>query len=202
MRAAPKRRTQEQRREATVRKLLDAATDALIELGYAEASVQRIAARAGVSHGGLFRHFATREELMVAVGADVGQKLLDEYRARFETLRGPVDPLALALSLVRDACRSRLNQAWYELSLAARTRPRLRKALAPVSERYFDDITAVARELLPDLALRLGPQFRVLVETILAVFDGEVVHRFLRKKPAVEAARMELLLAFTKQLTR
>ena len=38
--------TQEERREATIRKLLDAATEALIEVGYAGASVQEVCARA------------------------------------------------------------------------------------------------------------------------------------------------------------
>ncbi len=66
------RRTQEERRETTIRKLLDAATEALIEDGYAAASVQNVCDRAGLSQGALFRHFATREELMVAVGHDVG----------------------------------------------------------------------------------------------------------------------------------
>jgi AcrR family transcriptional regulator len=195
-----KRRTQEQRREGTIRKLLDATTDALIELGYAETTVQKVCARAGVSHGGLFRHFASREELMVAVGEDVGQKLLDQVRAAFESLSEDEDPLELALRLVRDACRSRLNQAMYELVLAARTNPRLKKALAPSMERYFDDIASLGEQLLPELAAQLGSRFRVLVETIVAVFDGETVHRFVEKRPALEEQRMELLLGITRMI--
>ena len=55
-----RRRTQQERREGTIRKLLDAAAETLIEVGYSEASVQRICARAEVSQGALFRHFASR----------------------------------------------------------------------------------------------------------------------------------------------
>jgi AcrR family transcriptional regulator len=196
-----KRRTQEERRAGTIRKLLDAATDALIELGWAETTVQQICERADVSQGGLFRHFATREELMVAVGADVGAQLLEHYRKKFEVLRDAGgEPLELALDLVRDACRSRTNQAWYELMLAARTNPRLRKALAPAVARYFENITTLAAALLPDVAERLGPRFPVLVETIIAVFDGETVHRFMEKKPDMEEQRMALMLAVTRSL--
>src|SRR5213075_1514322 len=79
----PARRTQQQRREGTIRKLLDAATETLIDIGYAEASVQQICDRAEVSQGALFRHFATREELMVAVGADVGARILEQYKKKF-----------------------------------------------------------------------------------------------------------------------
>jgi AcrR family transcriptional regulator len=192
------RRTQEERREGTIRKLLDAATDALIELGYADASVQKICERAGVSQGALFRHFATREELMVAVGQDVGRQTLARYRRDFEALRDREDPLLLAMRLVRDRCRSRLNQAWYELAMAARTSPGLRKGLRPVAARYYEDIGELAVQLLPDLAAAMGDRFAVLVETIVAVFDGESVHRFVLPRPAVDEARLEMLGAFAR----
>ena len=203
MAPAPRRarRTQQMRRDGTIRKLLDAATEALIELGHAVASVQQICARAGVSHGGLFRHFPTREALLVAAAADVGQRLLAQYRQQFEALRAREEPLALALRLVRRSCRSRLNQAWYELAMAARTNPRLRQALAPLARRYYADITALARQLLPDLADALGADFPVLVDTILAVFDGESLHRFVLAKPAVEEPRLALLLTLTRPLS-
>jgi AcrR family transcriptional regulator len=154
-----------------------------------------------VSTGGLFRHFPTREALMVAVGEDVGHQLLERYRHEFEALRGEREPLELALRLVRGSCHSRLNQAWYELAMAARTNKRLHKALGPMAERYYADIATLAHELLPELAGAVGDYFPVLVSTIVAVFDGEVVHRFVVKKPAVEEARLELLLALVRQLS-
>ncbi len=194
--AAKKRRTQEERREGTIRKLLDAATDTLIDDGYASASVQVICKRAGVSQGALFRHFATREALMVAVGEDVARETLTHYQREFEALRGKEDPLVLAMRLVRSHCRSRLNQAWYELVMAARTSATLRKALRPAYQRYEVDIHRLAKQLLPELAARLGDAFGVLVDTMLAVFDGETVHRVLAKKPDVEDARLVLLAAF------
>lgn len=202
--AAPRRRTQQERREGTIRKLLDAATTTLIEVGYAEASVQRICARAELSQGALFRHFATREALMVAVGADVGAQLLEGYRTRFVALpaEARADALAAALALVRDTCRSRLNQAWYELATAARTNANLRRGLAPVARRYHDAIARLARELLPELAASLGDAFDVLVATIIAVFDGEVVHRFMLEQPRLEDARLALLGDAVKRLAR
>jgi AcrR family transcriptional regulator len=191
------RRTQQERRESTTRKLVDAATEVLIELGYANASVQKVCERAGVSQGGLFRHFPTKEALMVAVGEDVGQKALADYAKKFEALRGVAeDPLVLAMGLVREVCRSRLNQAWYELAIASRTSPSLRKALQPAALRYYVDVEALARQLLPELAQKMGDLFPVLVTTILAVFDGEVVHRFIMKAPELEEARFELLRRF------
>jgi AcrR family transcriptional regulator len=193
--AATTRRTQKERRETTVRKLLDAATDTLIEAGYAEASVQRICARAGLSQGALFRHFQTREALMVAVGEDVGAQVLSRYRERFVLLpRGKdMNKVEAALLLVRESCRSRLNQAWYELAVAARTNAHLREKLLPVARRYFADIAGLARELLPELAAEWGGVFDVLTSTVIAMFDGEAVHGFVAEDGALSDARVALL---------
>lgn len=193
---AAAKRTQRERRESMIRRLLDAATEVVIDVGYGEASVQRICARADVSQGALFRHFATREALMLAVVEDVGAKLLAEYRVRFESLparaRGDV---ATALRLLRASCRSRLNSAWYELAMAARTSEPLRRGLEPVARRYHDNIARVARELFPALSASLGEAFDVLVTTMIAVFDGEVVHRLMLPpaSAADEDARIDLL---------
>lgn len=189
-----KRRTQTERREATIRKLLDATTLALVEVGYAGASVMEISRRAGVSHGGLFRHFASLEELMVAAAEDVGHKLLSRYREKFEKLAGAEQPLPLALRLLRETCRSRLNQAWYELAVAARTRPRLRRAIAPIGARYYAEIVVLARRLLPDLAEALGARFELLVEMMVQIFDGEQMQRLLAREAPGDDQRLELLL--------
>ncbi|MEO7092348.1 MAG: hypothetical protein ABI175_03795, partial [Polyangiales bacterium] len=79
------------------------------------------------------------------------------------------------------------------LRMAARTNDTLRHALAPVAKRYHDDIERLARVLLPALAEALGDRFSVLVGTLLAMFDGEVMQRFVMKAPRVEEARLELL---------
>lgn len=188
----PARRTQVERREGTIRKLLDAATTALIEVGYAGTTVQAVCTRAGVSQGALFRHFPTREALLVAVCRDLGGRVLESYRRRFRAVDGG-DPIVLAMQLLRQQCRSRENQAFYELALAARTNPELERALRPVAQQYYDDIERLARELLPDLASALGPMFRVVVDTIVCVFDGEAMRRILFEDEQGDAARIEAL---------
>jgi AcrR family transcriptional regulator len=196
----PPRRTQRERRESTIRKLLDATTEILIEEGYSNASVQRICARAEVSQGGLFRHFATREALMVAAAEDVGQKILEHYQKEFEDRKDTEEPLVLALRLVRDACRSRLNQAWYELAIAARTNPGLKNAIGPIGRRYYEKIDALARALMPHLASQLGAGFTVMTGTIIAMFDGESVQRFIEVDENLEEARFNLLLTLARTL--
>ena len=183
-----------------MRKVLDAASEILVESGYARTSMQLVATRAGVSIGGLFRHFPTREALMAAVGRDVGRRILAKYTRAFESLHGTEEPLVLALRLLRDTCRSRTNQVWLELVHACRTDGALRRALAPVGKEYAAQIEALARALLPDLAASLGERFGLLVDTVVAVFDGEQLHRGLYIDRAMENARIDALAAVARGL--
>ena len=192
--APPIRRTQQERREATVRKLLDAATEALIEVGYSSTSVQEICQRAGVSHGGLFRHFSSRIELLIRVAEDVGEGLLELYRRDFEQLRRSTpDELVLALKLLRTNTQSRLHQAWFELQLAARTDRQLHDALLPIWKRRYEATQQLALALLPDAAREL-PDFPVIVDTMVTLFHGEAMDGFLREDTQAEQRRMEWLI--------
>ena len=192
--ATPARRTQQERRQATVRKLLDAATAALIEVGYSNTSVQEICQRAGVSHGGLFRHFSSRIELLIHVAEDVGEGLLELYRSDFERLRksAPDEPV-LALKLLRVNTQSRLHQAWFELQLAARTDRQLHQALLPIWKRRYQATQQLALALLPEAARDI-PDFTVIVDTMVTLFHGEAMDGFLREDRRSEQRRMDWLL--------
>ena len=137
---------------------------------------------------------------MVAVAEDVGAKNLASYRRRLERLREP--SLTVVLRLVRDSVRSAVNQAWVELVFASRTHPALRKALKPIGVRYSRNIVALGRLALPELAASLGDRFPVLVATILAMFDGELVHRLVVKNPELEEARVEMMAALMQNFAR
>jgi AcrR family transcriptional regulator len=61
--------------EATTReRLVEAARELLEAGGYAAASVQAVAERAGVSAGALYRHFASKAELFVEVFRDAARR--------------------------------------------------------------------------------------------------------------------------------
>ena len=65
---------QRQEREALI---LQAAEEMLLEKGYHDMSIDEIAARVGIAKGTVYLHFASKEELVLAlVGRDM-QKLLD-----------------------------------------------------------------------------------------------------------------------------
>ena len=191
-RPAP-RRTQAERRESTVARLIEAATEALIDVGYSRTSVQEICSRAGLSQGALFRHFSSRIELLIRVAEEIGNGLLDLYRADFDRLRGHRGlDLAPALELLRSNVRSRLHEAWFELLMAARTDPVLHAALVPIWARRDKLTLQLASSLLPEAA-RVLPEFPVVVDTMVTLFHGEAVDRFLRTDPQADERRMAWL---------
>jgi AcrR family transcriptional regulator len=186
------RRTQEERRAATIRKLLDATEASLAEVGYVATTIQAVCARAGISQGGLFRHFKSHDALMAAAGRDLGEKMLTKFAEDFSRERlGSAS--ATALRLLDRHSTSRFNLAWLELAMAARTRPALRRALRPIGTRYFRDICKAAHALLPEVATALGPAFPMLIDAALSAFDGAVVHRSMVNKPFSHSARADQL---------
>ncbi len=188
------RRTQAERREATIGKLLLATVECLSELGYSGTSTAAICKRAGVSQGGLFRHFGTRLELVAAATEQIGRgnvATIEQLRA--EAHAGTVDAHTL-LHLARTLARSEPHAAWHEVMVAARTDPDLRRAVNPALGRYEAALHALARTLLPD-AHPDPERGETLILSMLHMFDSEAVTRRVHSSPAIEDARLDWAIA-------
>lgn len=68
--------TRAERNDLTKRKLFEAARKVVGRLGYAEASVARITAEAGVAQGTFYNHFTNRQELLDQLLPEVGKDML------------------------------------------------------------------------------------------------------------------------------
>ena len=191
--ARPPRRTQQARREATIRKLLDATRECLIEHGYADTSIQRICQRAGVSHGGLFRHFDSRLALIIAAADEVSNKLIERFEERFQRLHGHTEPYRLALSLVRENCRDHDNEAWFELLMAARSDTELRAAMQPIWQHNRDRSREIACNMFPDL-VAAHSDFGDFIDLIIDLFHGEAINRFVQLDAAADDRRLGLVM--------
>lgn len=163
------RRTQAQRRTETIARLVQATIDAMHEVGYAATTIKEICARAGVSQGGLFRHFATRHDLIVAAADEVARRQAASFEGDLAGIEG--DPIEAAVRSVRARCHSPVNAVWHELMVACRTDPALREAVQPAAARYRDAIEALARAVL-DAAPGVSEAAAWLV---IHCFDGEAV---------------------------
>ncbi|WP_241778866.1 TetR/AcrR family transcriptional regulator [Streptomyces sp. AcH 505] len=120
------------------RLLLDAAAGAFAEHGV-EASIAQIAARAGVGKGTVFRHFATKEQLVAAILADH----LDTFAASSTALLDADDPTAALLEFMTSGVeRMSADRSFCQVTTEmVRGEPQVRAAserLARVAEALTD----------------------------------------------------------------
>lgn len=186
------RRTQRERKQATVSRLMDATIAAIAEVGYAHTSVGEVCRRSGVSRGGLFRHFDSRLDLVIAAAEDVAGRHLATAREWLEQ-RGA--GLREALLMMRERHRDEINVVWFELMVAARSDAELRERLAPVADRFFHAISDLAAEV-PELRALSDRDRHLLISTVRDLFDGETISRGLAAEPEVEADRLTLVVEF------
>ena len=140
------RRTQEERSAATVAKLIEATMGAIVDVGYAGATTREICERAGVSQGGLFRHFPTRRDLIVATLQHIYVERFTEFAQLLEPDLGGDSPKRIAAQLrrVRDFVREPINMVFLEVVMASRTEPDLRNSLVALLDRADREILATA----------------------------------------------------------
>ena len=185
-------RTQQQRREETVGRLLEACIDSIVEVGYARASAAVITKRAGVSVGALFRHFETMGDFMAATASEVLRRQVESFTKQVAEIPADRPALEAALTILRDLTSSPTNAVLYELMVAARTDEKLNAHLREVLAEYAAKIHDAARAL-PGADSFGEKTFPVLVALMTNVFDGAALVRAVLPEPDIEEGRIALL---------
>jgi AcrR family transcriptional regulator len=185
----PQRRSQVERTAATIARLLDATIEAIVELGYSRATVREICDRAGVSQGGLFRHFPTRKDLLVATLAE----LHDRQLAAMREVAAEADPHA-AIGRMRDVINAPDTTVWLELCVAARTDAELADGLRPLLAQHHETLRSVA-ELHPSFAALSKEAQTIWLDIAERVFQAEALWRQMTPPPDLGEAKLEALIA-------
>jgi AcrR family transcriptional regulator len=187
----PRRRSQVERSAATISRLLDATIDAIAERGYERATVREIAKRAGVSQGGLFRHFPTRRDLFLAAV----ERLHDRQLAAMTEAMTASDATAFVSELRIDT-RSPVSVVWLELCVAARTDPDLLDGLRPLFTRHRDELRRLVTRH-PEFAHLSEPSQWVWLDIVERVFRSDALAYEVEARPehdvAISAALVDLL---------
>ena len=71
--------------------IVEAATAEFMEYGFQDASMRRIAAAAGMSASGMYKHFASKEEMFSALVEPTCHGLMDLYRKRVDNLSSLIE---------------------------------------------------------------------------------------------------------------
>lgn len=166
----PPRRSQAERRDETVARLLDATETVMASVGYAHTTVAAICAEAGLSQGALFRHFPSRRALLVATAERVAARQTDEFAREFTDVDPSRYTVYAALLALRRLVRSQSNQVWHELIGAARTDADLRAELGPALRDYHRRTAIAAHAFAGDLWTE---EFQGVLRIIVNYLDGE-----------------------------
>lgn len=167
------RRTQDERRAETRRRLLDATIDCLSEFGYAGATTRRIAERADVSVGAVTHHFPFRTELVAAAVEELMQRRIDRLRSSLDEL--PHDKrarVAAALDLLWDDFSGPFFPVMVKLWVAAGDDPELYERMVPLERSLSRAVVLLAPELgierveKGERTLGVAPQYAVVLAAI------------------------------------
>ena len=163
----PTRTRREISAEDTRRKIIGAAIELVHEVGWREATVERIAAKAGVAKGTFFVHFANKEALVEAlVGIQVGAA----KRARAKMAdKAPVERLReTVMTLGRHAGAS------VELSRAVLVATMQN---VDVSKSVDEQFYSVHAEMIADATELLGKKkAEVLANLLMVCYLGAALH--------------------------
>ena len=190
-------RPRDAQREASRRRVLDAAHALFDEFGYASTTVRMIADRAGLSVGGVFTTFEDKADILHHVRMEQSGKLLEELRALAPTLDGPAREricAMLARAYERDFPNIPLVIAYigagYDWSLSTEF----------AMQHAHKDVFAAYRTIVADGVargeLRADLDIDAAVETIHGIYQGNWRHAWYRRWP------VEKLIAHTQLKVR
>lgn len=151
--------------------VLEATIACLVDLGYYNTTMERIAKRAKVSRGAMMHHYRDRADVIERAAMYLAEKRLAEFEKLAKTVTEPVPPgeeptLMIAkqgVELTRRFHSSPSFVAMHELLLAARTDKELAKVMRKCQQTINDEI--------PKMILRLYPFWAEQPETMLQLHD-------------------------------
>jgi AcrR family transcriptional regulator len=192
--AAPARR-QEERSRSTRLRVLEAAVECLVELGWSGTTTTVVAERAGVSRGAQLHHYPTKSALVVAAVEHLAERRAAELRAEASTLPPGGDRIAQTVGLLGSLFTGPLFAAAIEVWVAARSDPALRATLVPLEARFGREVHRMTVQLLG--ADETRPGVRESVQATLDLLRGLGVASLLTDD---SVRRGRLLAVWSQQL--
>jgi AcrR family transcriptional regulator len=92
------------RGDATRERLVGAARELFAQRGYADVGTEEIVARAGVTRGALYHHFADKRDLFRAVHEELEEALMADIGARVDVVEDPWELIVAGVRAYLDAC--------------------------------------------------------------------------------------------------
>jgi AcrR family transcriptional regulator len=145
---------QQTKSENTRTTILDAAIDCFYDIGYAGATTEQVARRAGVSRGAMLHHFRSRFDLIAAAVEHLNAKRLALFEREEMRIQRNAKHTRIAEGI--DSYWRQLNTklfvVFHELQVAARTDAGLRKIMLPAITKFDERWLETVENVFPDLS--------------------------------------------------
>ncbi len=159
-------------------RILDGAHRAMLAGGYRGTTMPAIAAEADVSVGLLYRYFASKEELYLAMCDSVTQAQLDELAVQMSQISDARERLASAVSFFVESLET---ERWGPIITTGWAEADVRPALRDMLRRRCDQIRAFAAMFLREAVARGEVEPDIDVEelslAIAMLMDGVIAHQ-------------------------
>ena len=177
------------RREATRRRLIDAAVHEFAARGIDATSVEQISEAAGFTRGAFYSNFADKDELILAIVEDAHTATNRLFRGAVEELPGGVSlDDAVRLMLQSRIISPEVHTTMLEITLRSRREPALAARLA---ERR-SEINPLFRGILTAAAARLGLRLTMHTADFIYIIAALYESSFTLRTHDGEARMIEL----------
>jgi len=173
----------------TRRLLLDAAIDSLADVGYGNASISDIAARAGVTRGAQVHHFRTRTELFAQVLAHLADLQREALQQYVSSVRPSASAAEVLVDLVTTTFSGKLGKASVELYVSIANEEDLRRNMLHVQHELTVQLLESCAELVgPDVPRdRLESAFWLTINLVRGTTVDEMLGRDADRRKRVLA---------------
>ena len=153
---------------ATRARLINAAIEALAEIGYHRTTFVEVSRRSELSRGAIHHHFESIPDLMAAVTRDISRQLEERLRADLAALPTGIDLFDQGLDLLWTQMRQPPFQAFQQIRNALATDPALEPVVRDEVKALWDWLQKQTSTLLQDGLKQSTPPESAVIRLVLA----------------------------------
>lgn len=157
-------------RDARRAEIVEGLLRVLPETGYERATVARIAKAAGLGAGLVHHHFASKQEILLALGERLASRIEARLRPA-ETARGRLDAWIDAHLALGDGASPEAVACWVALGAEALSQPEVGALYRALVARRLEALRALLRDVCREEA-RAARGLDLLASTVLAAIEG------------------------------
>lgn len=175
---------QAQKSAMTRDRILDAAINCFIELGYTAVTTAKVAQAAGVSRGAMLHHFPSKTELIQAAVEYLHDKILEDYTDRVSAIPASLKGKArrrAGLGAYWEHLTGDLFVVYHELCVASRSDPELRAILENSQQVFEQHVLDSSRDLFAEWADR-GDRFLLAMDVSKFMMEGMAANRLITQR--------------------